>query len=104
MALWFLKFDLLPNYTRFYKNYGFTLVFIGVVFLIYLVTSFAQEKEKNNLLQEKEKLLLEIKTLNQQKEALLEKMDSLDDPLWVDLVLRERLGVVPLGGCKVVLE
>ena len=42
-------------------------------------------------------------TLAQRKELIL-RMQSQDDPEWMELVLKEKLGVVPEGQTKVVFK
>ncbi|NGX51548.1 MAG: hypothetical protein K1060chlam2_01417 [Chlamydiae bacterium] len=39
-----------------------------------------------------------------EKEELLLRMQSQDDPEWMELVLKEKLGVVPEGQIKVVFQ
>ena len=42
--------------------------------------------------------------LIKQKQHLLDRLNSLSDPAYVELILKERLGVVPEGEIKVVLR
>ena len=49
-----------------------------------------------------------VALLNKKKEAfatkehLLEQLESQDDPLWVEMLLKKNLGLVPKGQVKVV--
>ncbi len=58
--------------------------------------------------QEKEKLAEQLSLLQQEKEAalllqkaLLQQLNSESDPAWVELVLMQKLGLVPEGKTKV---
>jgi len=69
---------------------------------------FQSMHKKNHLiiqLQEKaKKLNLSILLAQQEREELMLKMQSQNDPEWLTLVLKDKLGVVPEKQIKVIFE
>lgn len=85
-------------------HFFFTLCFVFGSFGIY-------ENAKKYKIQEKKTLEEKRNLLDQEKTQAIEKLkqlqlhvNSLNDPLWVELVLIEKLGVVPEGHNKVIFK
>lgn len=80
-----------------------------IVFILMAGALYLQAIHKKNSLmvklEEKVQVLDKARSKAQaEKEELLLRMQSQDDPEWMELVLKEKLGVVPEGQIKVVFE
>jgi len=80
-----------------------------IVFLLMTWSIYLQAIHKKNQLVfklEERVALLEKgrREAREENEALLLRMQSQDDPEWMELVLKEKLGVVPEGQIKVVFQ
>ena len=85
------------------KNW-WVIVFVLMAWGLYLQAIH----KKNRLvvkLEEKVHMIEKARALAEaEKEELLLRTQSQDDPEWMELVLKEKLGVVPEGQTKVVFE
>ena len=80
---------------------------IGVILLSLYFYCHALEKKNSLTAQLKTKVLSlkkERKKALEEKEDLLLRLKSFEDPDWVELVLMEKLGVVPEGQTKAVFQ
>lgn len=78
-------------------------------FMVMAIAVYAQAIHKKNRLEQKlqgkvEALKVAKKEGEEQKEELLLRLQSQEDPEWVELVLKEKLGVKGEGELKVVFE
>jgi hypothetical protein len=80
-----------------------------VVFVIMAAALYAQAIHKKNRLEQK--LHEKVEALNhakreeeERKQELLLRLQSEEDPDWIELVLKEKLGVTGEGELKVVFE
>lgn len=77
--------------------------------MVMAIAVYAQAIHKKNRLEQKlqgkvEALKVAKKEGEEQKEELLLRLQSQEDPEWVELVLKEKLGVKGEGELKVVFE
>lgn len=73
-----------------------------IIFYFYSVGEKKQETEK--LAMQLHKLEFELGCALERNEDLLLKIESQNDPAWIELVLMEKLGLVPKGQTKVYFE
>lgn len=80
-----------------------------VALMVMAVAIYAQAIHKKNRLEQKlqekvKELKITQKEEEEKKEQLLLRLQSQDDPEWMELVLKEKLGVTGEGELKVVFE
>lgn len=80
-----------------------------VAFVVMAVALYAQAIHKKNRLEQKlqgkvEELRLAKQEGEKKRNELLLRLQSQDDPEWMELVLKEKLGVTGEGELKVVFE
>lgn len=92
------------------KSFDFLLknwwvgAFIAMAFALYTQSSY-QKKQLTSLLERKIALLkAEKKKAIQEKDYLLLRLKSEEDPEWTLLVLKQKLGVVEEGEAKVIFS
>ncbi len=87
--------------SEFFYRYGSVLVFGSLCLAVYYP---AMQKKTQTYLQLKSKVL-ELETLREEtivhRDDLLLQIQSQNDPEWIEMVLKTRLGVVPEGQRKV---
>lgn len=80
-----------------------------VAFVVMVVALYAQAIHKKNRLEQKlqgkvKELRLAKQEGEKKRKELLLRLKSQDDPEWMELVLKEKLGVTGEGELKVVFE
>ena len=86
---------------EFFHQYWWTLLFVAACLLLYF---HGIEKKKQACIDLREKAweLESLKRLAQvEQEELMLQIQSQNDPEWIEMVLKKRLGVVPEGQMKV---
>jgi len=87
--------------SEFFYRYGGVVVFGGLCLSVYYP---AMQKKMETYLQLKDKMI-ELEALKReaifQRDDLLLQIESQNDPEWIEMVLKTRLGVVPEGQKKV---
>ncbi len=76
-------------------------LFILILFIFYNKIISDKNAEFNKIKKEVMYLEKEKEKLKVENEDLLIKIKSQEDPLWIELILKKNLGVVPNGSKKV---
>lgn len=92
------------SFRRLFVQNWWVFAFVAMAIAIY-----AQAIHKKNRLEQKlqgkvEALKIAKKEEEKQKEEILLRLQSQEDPEWMELVLKEKLGVTGEGELKVVFE
>ena len=92
------------GFLLFFINNWWVIAFILLVFVVYFQAS--QKKKKQLLELRKVAFVLqeEKKQIIKENEELTLRIMSQNDPNWIELMLIEKLGVVPEGQIKVVFK
>ncbi len=80
------------------------IAFIAMVGAVYVQAMHKKNRDLYALQEKVERLTLAKTAALEEKEELLLRMDAKEDPEWLELVLKEKLGVVAKGEVKVVFE
>ncbi len=77
--------------------------FLFIILCLFSYNQAIQKKKEEIAFLEKKRTLIEKEkeTLLEQKEDLMDRIASKDDPDWIEQVLMKKLGVVPKGYMKV---
>jgi len=80
------------------------IVFVVMAWSIYLQAIHKKNRLVFKLEEKASSLEMRRSMAQGEKEELLLRMQSHDDPEWIELVLKEKLGAVPEGQIKVVFQ
>lgn len=83
------------------KSWWVILLFL-IIFFAYDRTTYRLGKEERRLTEKRERLLKERVVALERQEELLAIHASARDGGWIELVLMQRLGLVPEGATKVI--
>lgn len=92
------------GFLLFFINNWWVIAFILVVFVVYFQAS---QKKKNQLFELRKVAFIlqeEKKQITKENEELNLRLMSQNDPNWIELMLIEKLGVVPEGQIKVIFK
>jgi len=92
------------GFLLFFINNWWVIAFLLAVFVVYFQAS---QKKKDQLLELRKVTLMlqkEKKQIIKENEELTLRIMSQNDPNWIELMLIEKLGVVPEGQIKVVFK
>jgi hypothetical protein len=77
------------------------LLFLSCSLLIYSHIRYRKEMLRNDLQKQIAQLLFEKQEAEFQKAELTAQIRSQNDPAWIEIILKKRLGLVPQGQMKV---
>lgn len=80
------------------------IAFISMVWAVYVQAIHRKNRDLAILKEKVERLTLAKERALEEKEELLLRMEAGEDPEWLELVLKEKLGVVAEKERKVVFE
>ena len=94
-----------PSYIhRFFFRNWWVIAFIVMAWALYLQARHNKNQLLVRLTEKEEFLIQEKKEALEEREELLMRKQSQEDPDWMELVLKEKLGVVSEGEVKIVFE
>lgn len=89
---------------RFIRHYWWVLVFIAICFGMYAHAAHKKQQAISALQSHLQQLYVEQENLLLEKEELLLNIHSQKDPAWIELTLIKGLGLVPDGKIKVYFD
>lgn len=91
-------------HTRAWMHAGWLTLFFIACILFYFYSVGEKKRETDLLAQQLNHLESELASALEKNEDLLLRIESQNDPAWIELVLMAKLGLVPKGQTKVYFE
>ncbi|MFY7842426.1 MAG: hypothetical protein ACOVOR_00175 [Rhabdochlamydiaceae bacterium] len=90
--------------THFFVGSWWVYLTLALIFLFYRLSMDKKEKVYNDLHKKLERLQIEKHNILDEQEELILQIQSQDDPLWIEMILKKKLGLVSKGEQKFFFE